>query len=172
MSIGEGAWDVAGEAGGDDALLAVGEEVVEQGRLPTTLLEDGPRKRSVKDWGLELTKELAPVAKLLDQLTAGGEHLQSLQKQTARLEDSSLTLSARVLAEMEKEEISYFKFAMNKSIEHQTHFQQSLLSQNIVEMFESISSKSLDDQRAIEAKDGISFEQYLRNLQNSYSDLL
>ena len=148
------------------------EEVVEQGRLPTTLLEDGPRKRSVKDWGLELTKELAPVAKLLDQLTAGGEHLQSLQKQSARLEDSSLTLSARVLAEMEKEGISYFRFAMNKSIEYQTHFQQSPLSQDVAEMFKLMSSKSFDDQRAIEAKDGISFEQYLRNLQTSYSDLL
>ena len=84
----------------------------------------------------------------------------------------SKLVPAPAIAEMEKEGISYFKFAMNKSIEHQTHFQESLLSQDIVEMFESISSKSFDDQRAIEAKDGVSFEQYLRNLQNSYSDLL
>jgi len=61
---------------------------------------------------------------------------------------------------------------MNKSIEYQTHFQQSPLSQDVAEMFKLMSSKSFDDQRAIEAKDEVSFEKYLRNLQNSYSDLL
>ncbi len=148
------------------------EKVVEQGRLPTTLLDDGPRKRSVADWGLELTNALLPVAQLLDQLTEGGEHCQSLQKQSARLEDSNLTLSARVLADMESEGISYFRFAMNKSIEHQAYFQQAPLSREDTEMFESMSHKSFEDQRATEARDEVSFEKYLSNLQDAYSDLL
>ena len=148
------------------------DKVVEQGRLKDTLLEDGPRKRSVKDWGMELTKELAPVAKLLDQLTDAGEHVQSLQKQTARLEDSSLTLSARVLADMEKESISYFRFAMNKAQEYEKYFRESPLSKADTEMFEAMSAKSIDDQRAIEANEEVSFDDYLTSLQKSYSDLL
>lgn len=148
------------------------EKVVEDGRMPETLLEDGPRKRTVTDWGLELTSELAPVAKLLEQLTPGGDHMRSLQQQIARLKDSSLTLSARVLADMEKEELSYFRFAMNKAIEHQAYFQQSPLSKSDAETFESLSRRSVEEQKAIESNNDVSFEEYLANLQKSYSDLL
>ncbi|MFT4712325.1 MAG: glutamate--cysteine ligase [Candidatus Azotimanducaceae bacterium] len=147
-------------------------KVVEGGRLAKTELEDGPRKRSVMDWGLELTRELEPVAKLLDQITEGGEHLESLNNQIKRLKDSSLTLSAQILNDVEKESKSYFRFAMDKAQKHRAYFNNTPLSSADLEHFKALSRKSVEDQRAIDAKDQLPFEDYLKKLQNSYADLL
>lgn len=147
-------------------------KVVEAGRLPETQLDDGPRKRSVMDWGLELTRELEPVARLLDQITEGGEHVDSLNKQIKRLKDSSLTLSAQVLNDMEKESKSYFRFAMDKALEHQAYFKGTPLASADLEQFKAISGKSVEDQRAIDATDQLPFEEYLKNLQEAYADLI
>jgi len=146
--------------------------VVERGRLPETALIDGPRRRSVMDWGQEITGELAAVARLLDQLTPGGEHLKSVTMQSKRLQDSNLTLSAQVLTDMERESNSYFRFAMNKSLEHEAHFRSTPLSSSDIKMFQTMSVKSMEDQRSIESGDQLPFEDYLTNLQKSYADLL
>jgi len=147
-------------------------QIVEKGRQTGTELTDGQRKRTVKDWGQEITREMEPVARLLDQLTPGGQHLQSVESQANKLNDSSLTLSARVLKDMEEQSIPYFRFAMNKALEHEAHFRGTPLSAADLETFRAMSVKSVQDQAAIEAKDQIPFEEFLANLQKSYTDLL
>jgi glutamate--cysteine ligase len=79
----------------------------------------------------------------------------------ARINDSSLTPSAQVLAAMEEDTLSHQEFSFELAQKHQAyHLQQTLCLQRRKELSEEV-SESLDNQERIEAEQTQSFDDFL-----------
>ena len=63
---------------------------------------------------------------------------------------------------MEREGVPFFRMAMNMSMAHRDRFAELELSNAQREMLEQEATQSLSQQRAIEAADSMSFDEYLR----------
>lgn len=159
----------------DDRLCeAVQENVhrtVYQGRDPGLLLDDGGEFRSIKQWGSAILGEMLPIARLLDKVSGNNDHEKSLQEQQIRVDDSSSTPSARILADMKSTGRSFFEFAMDKNREHKTHFQSKPLSETRLAWFKEVAEESFTAQTRLEQSDTLTFDQYLENMMNGYTNL-
>lgn len=142
---------------------------VYEGRDPGLLLDDGGELRSIKEWGSDILEEMLPIARMLDGVD--DDHERSLQEQQARIDDSSSTPSARILADMRSTGQSFFEFSMAKNREHKTHFQSRPLSAAQLAWFKEVAEESFTAQTRLEQSDTLTFDQYLENMMNGYSSL-
>ena len=147
------------------------EAVVNRGRQPGLLLQTPDGERPLTELASELLEGMRGVAELLD--SAHGNHLysDSLATQRERLADPALTPSARVLREMQEQDLPFFRLAMQYSERWAEHFRARRLAPEVQERFERETARSLEQQRATEAADTISFAQYLENFYAQYRDL-
>lgn len=142
---------------------------VYRGRVPDTLIKDGDSERSIKDWGSAI---LASVQAVADAMGNGNSGSRSVSVQMDKLENPDLTPSARILEDMRRESVPFFRFAMNKALEHRQHFLSQPLDEEGRKAFEALSEQSTVDQREIEQSDSISFDEYLKNFLDGYQSLL
>jgi len=147
----------------DEALEMSGNQrrIVEVGRQPDVTLSRGGNEVLMSDWATTLMNEMRPVADLLDRSGGTDLHIASWKEQIQRLEDSDRTPSARILASMRKARVPFFRFAMNQSILHKGYFVANPLSAEKLRHFEALAERSISDQRAIEAADSESLDDYL-----------
>ena len=115
----------------------------------------------MRDWASTLMNELRPIADLLDSADGTDRHTASWKEQASRLDDPDRTPSARILASMRKAQVPFFRFAMNQSILHKGYFVANPLSADKVRHFESLAERSISEQRAIEAAESESLDEYL-----------
>nr|WP_229429277.1 glutamate--cysteine ligase [Massilia sp. ST3] len=134
---------------------------VKEGRRPDlTLTRDG-QEVPLKEWALELIERIRPVAELLDdQHNEGGVHVSSLGLQKAKIEDPSLTPSARVLEEV-RALGSAAAFGLRQSALHAASFRDSPLMPAEAALFDEMAAASLAEQASIEAKDTGSFDDFV-----------
>lgn len=85
--------------------------VVKEGRRPGLQLQRRGQAVEMKEWAAELLEKIAPLAALLDQSQGISEHSQALDAQLAKIQDSSLTPSAQVLAAMQEHKESFAQFS-------------------------------------------------------------
>jgi len=132
------------------------------GRRPDLALLISGIERPLAGWGREICRQLAPICRLLDQDDPARSYSAALELQAAKLEDASLTPSARILAEMRQEGESFFQFAMRMSRQHQDYFA-SLppMSQARLEEFQAEAVRSLQAQGAMETAETEPFESFL-----------
>jgi len=76
-----------------------------------------------------------------------------------------------MIADMEAESFSFFRFAMNQSQRHKREFQQQPLSQAELNYFQALSERSRLEQAKIEATPGPSFDDYLSAILKAYENL-
>jgi len=135
--------------------------VAERGREPGLTLRRAGEDCSLRDWGLEICRDMEPIAALLDA-DGSGAYAEAVASQIAALEDSDLTPAAKLINQLRENEQSVFEFAMQLSGDYAEYFrglpadmnsQHALLSQEARE--------SLDRQVKIEAADDISFDKYV-----------
>lgn len=131
-----------------------------RGRDPGLRLDRGGRAVPLRDWAAELLDAMAPVAELLDG-GSGGPRSQSLRVQRAKVEDADLTPSARMLAEMRANREGFFAFARRMSEQHRAYFQGVALEAARIAELDALSAESRQRQRAIEAADDLSFDEFL-----------
>lgn len=155
-----------------DAVTENIQRVVYSGREPDTRLDDLGSPRTLKEWGLDVVRDMQPVADTLDAVHRGDAFNDSLEAQRAKLSDPDMTPSARVLQDMQEQSIPFFRFAMNKALEHQARFRADPLPPDRIEYFTRLAEQSRIDQRKIEESDGISFDRYLDQINREYRDLL
>lgn len=141
--------------------------VAHQGRKPGLDLYRGEEKISLQDWANELCHRMTGVACLLDRAKFCEHHFSSVKSQIASVFDSSLTPSARMLAEMEQNGEGFFHHAQRMSKQHDRYFRNHPFSQEKLEFFENLARESLVVQQQIEQADAISFDEYLENYFNS-----
>lgn len=136
--------------------------VARQGRDPQLELyrADGERVR-LRSWAADLLDALAGPAELLDELRPGTPYGEALTEYRRRVEDTGLTPSARVLAEMRKDGEAFVQFALRASRRYEQAFKAMPLAPELQQRFEDAARASLTQQREIEAADSLPFEAYL-----------
>lgn len=142
--------------------------MVYDGRDPALTLRDKGQERSLREWGKALVSELDDVATILDKATNSTAYQQSVDIEKQKLDDASLTPSAKVLADMEEQKISFFRFASNMSKQHQDYFANYALGERLP-YYKNIAEVSLQQQEAIEKSDTMSFDEYLADYYSQYT---
>lgn len=133
-----------------------------RGREPGLMLQRDGRAVPMRDWARELLDEMAGICELLDAGDAARPYAAALAVQAEKIDDVALTPSARLLAEMESTDESFFELALRMSAAHKAYFL-DLYSPDPARMreFAEGAAESLEKQRAIEAADEGTFEEYL-----------
>ena len=134
---------------------------VKRGREPGLMLNENGRERSLTEWGEALLDEIAGCAALFDQAQGGSVFAEALAIQRAKLKDSSLTPSARVLAAIAEQGDSFFRFALAQSQEHDAYFRNRPLDAEAQARLAAEAAASLADQAAIEAADDVDFDTFV-----------
>ena len=137
--------------------------VADQGRDPTLRLIRGLEHPGVPDWGGEIVRDCQPIAEALDKAHGTDAYSAAVSSAGLALEDSSLTVSARMLSDMQTHhDSSYFNFTMTRSVE----YRKTLLELPLPEIESARSARmaadSLVKQGEIEASDAMPFEMFRR----------
>ena len=135
-------------------------QVVYRGRDPLLRLKRNGTDVGLPDWGRELFAAMAPVARLLDDATGTGHHGEALASLASRLDDLGLTPSARIIATLREERISFFQLALRQARARRDAFVDEPLDPAVADYYRQLASKSLADQAAIEASDSLDFDTF------------
>ncbi|HYC08214.1 MAG TPA: glutamate--cysteine ligase, partial [Steroidobacteraceae bacterium] len=95
--------------------------VARRGREPALELWREGRTQPMREWARELLDSMSGICDLLDRGDAARPYSQALATQSAKIEDVSLTPSARLLAELSAGE-SFFDLALRMSATHKAYF--------------------------------------------------
>jgi len=135
--------------------------VVVRGREPgLELARPDGSPVGLQAWALELLDGIDRVAAFLADGEDGG-YQAAVAVARARVKDPSLTPSARVLDALEGGARSYASFALAQSRLHRERFLSESLPDGVLATFERDALLSLDQQRLIESKDTLSFDDYV-----------
>jgi glutamate--cysteine ligase len=135
--------------------------VARRGREPGLSLWRDGRTISMRDWAHELLESMAGICEVLDRGDAGRPYSGALATQTAKIEDVTLTPSARLMAELTAGE-SFFDLALRMSATHKAYFLDLYPpNEERLREFSQEARESLAAQQTIEAADTGSFEEYL-----------
>ncbi len=132
-----------------------------RGREPGLSLLHNGNTLTLRQWGSDICESMAGCADVLDTHETGTPYRDALQAQLAAVQDPDLTYSARVLAEMNENGEGYFHFAKRMSLQHQRYFLDHAPDGVEARIFEESVVQSLEDQRAVEASDQQSFDEFL-----------
>lgn len=123
---------------------------VKEGRRPGLQLQRDGASIKLQDWGLELLERIQSAADLLDAQRADQQHAQALAAQKEKLLDSSLTPSARVLAELQTTDKSFEQFGLRQSVAHAKYFRARPLSAEENAYFDTLAKTSIAEQEEME----------------------
>lgn len=147
-------------------------KTVYSGRDPGLLLESPDGRLTIKQWGGKVFAHMEPIATLLDRANDTDAYTRNLQNQCSIIDDPDKTLAAKMLADMKTEGIPYFRFVMNKALEHSSYFKSRSLPPDKQKQFQVASEKSRQDQVKIEQADKTDFDSYLASIALEYQALL
>jgi glutamate--cysteine ligase len=131
------------------------------GRDPNLTLLQGDSEIPLREWGKSLLDQIRPVAELLDTANQTDCYSKAFSAMDIRLADDSSTPAATVLREMKSNNETYYAMAMRKACEHRAYFQASPPDDAAMKNYQTVATKSLKEQAAIEASDTLSFEEFL-----------
>jgi len=135
--------------------------VARRGREPGLALWREGSAVPLREWARELLDSMTGICEILDRGDAARPYSHALAVQVAKVEDVALTPSARLMAELAGGE-SFFDLALRTSAAHKAYFL-DLYPPNDERLreFAQEAQESLAAQRAIEASDRGTFEEYL-----------
>jgi glutamate--cysteine ligase len=134
---------------------------VKEGRRPGLTLHNGEREVPLPAWGAELLERIRPVAALLDTLRGDGAHLEALEAQARKLQDPTLTPSARVLAALQQHGNSFTAFGLAQSERHAAYFRSHPPGPEEAARFDQMAAVSLAEQAEMEAAPQANFDDYV-----------
>jgi glutamate--cysteine ligase len=149
--------------------------IVELGRDPALVLQRHGQAIAMQTWATEILNGSLECAKLLDQATQNStaltHHYQdAVSSQFKKLNNPSLTPSARVITELVNNNIGFFEHSHQLAEQHSRYFAARPLVNKPLQQFEQEASKSLALQYQLEDTKQISFEEYLANYYAQYHD--
>jgi glutamate--cysteine ligase len=145
-----------------DVLDANHVTVARRGREPGLMLNRDGRATPMQGWARELVDSMQGIAEVFDRGDASRPYSAALAVQAAKIGDVTLTPSARMLAELESTQESFFDLALRMSRLHKEYFL-ALYPPNVERQaeFRAEAEESLRAQARIESTDRMTFEQYL-----------
>ena len=141
--------------------------VVNRGREAGLELMQRGNPMLLADWAGEILQEARAIAVLMDDIHQHQDHTRAIDSQLAKVADSSLTPSARVLQRMDELETPYFTFAMNQSLANSDYFRSLTLNEKVMVTLKDISQKSNQEREAIEKADSVDFDTFLQRMNDS-----
>jgi len=135
--------------------------VARRGREPGLALWRDGQTIPMRRWARELLDSMVGICEILDRGEAARPYSQALADQVAKVEDVTLTPSARLMADLTAGE-PFFDLALRMSATHKSYFL-DLYPPNDERLreFAREAEESLAAQQAIEASDRGTFEEYL-----------
>ncbi|MGQ0385282.1 MAG: glutamate--cysteine ligase [Gammaproteobacteria bacterium] len=136
--------------------------VAGRGREPGLVLWNEPSPLALADWAAELLDQMQGICELLDGADRARPYATALALQRAKLEDPALLPSARLLAGMEREQVSFSDLALSMSRMHRDYFR-DLYPPNEARLaeFATEAADSLEEQRRVEATDTLPFGDFV-----------
>jgi glutamate--cysteine ligase len=135
--------------------------VVERGREPGLTLARNAGTITREAWAREILDAGRPLAGLLDRASGTDDYSRAWEEQGCKVDDPSLTPSARMLDIMSTQGIPFFRFAMNQSIAHKGYFDEHPLLPDQLAEYEALARASLEEQARLEADDDVDFDTFL-----------
>mgnify|MGYP001827440046 FL=1 len=133
-----------------------------RGREPGLELQRNGRPVKLKHWAGELCSALTGFAGLLDSAATGTPYRDALLAQVESVNDPERTPSARILAGMREHNEGYFDYANRMSLQHQQYFLNLPYDAAQFRDHTATVQQSLTRQRAAEAADEVSFDEFLQ----------
>jgi glutamate--cysteine ligase len=132
------------------------------GRDPSFELYRDDKTVSLVEWASEILKPVRSVAELIDNGEEQDVYVQAVDAQSNLIADPESTPSARILAELNDGNVSFFEFALACASGHKQYFADLVpLAAERQQEFAVEAAASLNRQHDIEASDTISLEEYL-----------
>jgi glutamate--cysteine ligase len=145
--------------------------VVYRGRDPDLTLRRHGRPIAMGDWAELILKRMDETTSLLDNALATTAYSDSLKTMRERIQDRSLTPSARILAELEAGDVTYQTWVMAKSRKQTQALREKSLSEESRSRLDRLTRHSIDEQRKLESKQAEDFNSYLQNYYQQYREL-
>lgn len=144
------------------AALARNQQLVAtRGREPGLCLERGAQQVLLMDWAKELVQACAPIAEALDKALGGDGHQLAWQAAAEALDAPATLPSARVVAAMLQDPAQgHLGFAQAQSALNRATLMAADLPAHSLAGFTQQADESLQAQRALEAADTASFEDF------------
>lgn len=142
--------------------------IVYSGRSPDLQLRRKQQDVSLQDWALEILDASRECAKLLDQADGGSHYQEAVAAQYAKLSNPQLTPSARVLADLQTQNKSFFEHTLALAEQHRAHFSQQPLDEEKNQGFTQLAKASLIAQRELEESPQMAFADYLESYYAQY----
>lgn len=137
------------------------QKVISSGRKPGLMLREFEEERSLQDMGSGLLQQLGECAEFLDQLHGTDVHTLAVEAQREKLEDVSLTPSARVLQALEESGANHTEWILQQSKEHRDYFTGTPLPRDQEVSFEQNVERSRVEQQRLEENTAMDFESFL-----------
>jgi glutamate--cysteine ligase len=135
---------------------------VTEGRRPSAEITLDGVTLSLREWASCLCEAMMPVARLLDDARQSSRgYTRSLAAQRQKIADPGRTPSGRVLEALRKGDCDFFAFGMERARAARDHFRAQSMGPERREFFEQLAAESLQDQAALEAASGVTFDEYV-----------
>lgn len=135
--------------------------VVKAGRKPGLTLKQNGKITSVPEWGAALLEAIRPYAQALDRAHGGNAYLDAVNAQQAKLDDPSVTPSARVLEGIRQAGNSFTAYTLAQSLRHAQALRNAPLSTEEHAVFEQARTASFAEQARLEQDDAEDFDTYV-----------
>ncbi len=143
--------------------------MVTQGRDPSMRLQSAAGELSPLQWGTVLLDDMQRVARTLDLSYNTQAYTQAVKAQYAKLTQPELTPSARILADMKATNQTFFRFAMNQSMQHAEAYRQRPLADEDMVRMQREAEESLQRQADLDGQPQMDFEEYLSGYYAQYT---
>lgn len=146
-------------------------KIAERGRYPIIELINEDHSRSeLTHIAKHMLIDMNKVASLLDQHAHHKHYHESVTHFAQQLMDPQTLLSERILNETQRRG-DFIPFMLELSTKHQAFYREHPLSKEVLKQYESLAAESLNHQRALEAEDNKSYEEYVNAYFNGNSSL-
>ena len=115
----------------------------------------------LREWAESLLNDIHHSSAILNYCHTEAGYSDALAAQRAKITDSELTPSGRMLREMRENKLSFFEFSIERSKMIQKELLSSALDKRTLTELISASELSLKKQAEIEARDTLNFESFL-----------
>jgi glutamate--cysteine ligase len=134
-----------------------------RGRAPDFQLQRNAAPVPIKEWALEVLDKVLAVAESIDGHDNSDSYASAVQTMRMLVETPESTPSARVLAEMQLADSSFFEFGLAMAESHRDYFASiTTLDDAKNAKFMREAEASLQRQQDIETSDSISLDEYLK----------
>ena len=150
-----------------EVISANKDAVVLNGRAPDLKLQRDGKMISPKAWGNDLFDRMEGIASVFDNYSLGGNPFsEALNEQRAKIEDPSLTPSAKIIAALKSNKEPFFDYALRLAEQAKQSILATDLEQDVIDRYYAVATDSFEQQRKIEESDDTDFDTFLKRYFN------